>query len=232
MRASLAVAVLLAAISFSIQADDDAFEIISLSNRADLISGGDALVEVRVPKGTPLSRVKLRLNGSDVTAAFAAQAGGRALRGLLTGLVEGRNDFSAQIDGPGRGDGRRENLVITNHPIGGPILSGPQVVPFFCATPTPQPARLTPPEAPATNASGLSTPAVDAQCNIATESKLYYRTTTPGCSFALPDPSPTVAFSPPLRRGRRRRRRIPASSRYTPGAPRPPTWRRPRPTPA
>src|SRR5262249_29651675 len=32
--------------------------------------------------------------------------------------------------------------------------------------------------------------AVDAQCNIATEFKLFYRTTTPGCSTALPDPSP------------------------------------------
>jgi hypothetical protein len=189
MRASLAVAVVLAAISFSIQANDDAFEIISLSNRADLVSGGDALVEVRVPKGTPLSRVTLRLNGTDVTAAFAGQAGGRALRGLLTGLVEGKHDFSAQIDGPGRGDGRRENLVITNHRIGGPVLSGPQVVPFFCATTVPQPATAT---TPATNGSGLSTPAFDAQCNITTEHKLYYRTTAqpPQCTFAIPDPSP------------------------------------------
>jgi hypothetical protein len=36
----------------------------------------------------------------------------------------------------------------------------------------------------------LSTFAVDAQCNIATEYKLFYRTTTAGCSSALPDPSP------------------------------------------
>jgi hypothetical protein len=222
MRASLAVAVVLAAISFSIQANDDAFEIISLSNRADLVSGGDALVEVRVPKGTPLSRVTLRLNGTDVTAAFIGQPGGRALRGLLTGLVEGRNDFSAQIDGPGRGDGRRENLVITNHPIGGPILSGPQVVPFFCATPTPQAARLTPPEAPATNASGLSTPAIDGQCNIATEYKLYYRTTTPGCSFALPDPSPNTSnFLAATAPGPATPPANPCFKAYTPGAPRP-----------
>jgi hypothetical protein len=30
------------------------FEIITLSNRADLVSGGDALVEVRVPRAVPL----------------------------------------------------------------------------------------------------------------------------------------------------------------------------------
>jgi hypothetical protein len=47
---------------------------------------------------------------------------------------------------------------------------------------------------PASNASGLSTTAVDAQCNIATEYKLFYRTTTVGCSTALPDPSPPAAL--------------------------------------
>jgi hypothetical protein len=36
----------------------------------------------------------------------------------------------------------------------------------------------------------LTTFAFDSQCNIATEYKLFYRTTTPGCSTALPDPSP------------------------------------------
>ena len=46
---------------------------------------------------------------------------------------------------------------------------------------------------PGSNASGLTTVAVDAQCNIATEFKLFYRTTTPGCSSALPDPSPPAA---------------------------------------
>ncbi len=34
------------------------FEIVSLSNRADLISGGDALLEVRVPKNVPLNKVR------------------------------------------------------------------------------------------------------------------------------------------------------------------------------
>src|SRR5213079_2985417 len=45
---------------------------------------------------------------------------------------------------------------------------------------------------PASNASGLTTFAdpADPQCNIATEYKLFYRTTTAGCSSALPDPSP------------------------------------------
>jgi hypothetical protein len=46
-------------------------------------------------------------------------------------------------------------------------------------------------DTPSTNASGLSTNAIDVQCNIATEVKLFYRTTAAAtaCSTARPDPS-------------------------------------------
>src|SRR5467141_2581254 len=159
------------------------FEIVTLSNRADLISGGDALVEVRVPKGVALNKVRLSLNDRDVTGAFSANAAARTLRGLLSGLVEGRNDFVA---GESRG-GREARLVITNHPIGGPVLLGSQTTPWICATPTPVAQSG---NTPASNASGLTTFSFDAQCNIATEYKLFYRTTSAGCSSGLPDPSP------------------------------------------
>src|SRR5260221_8929976 len=159
------------------------FEIVTLSNRADLVSGGDALLEVRVPKNMPLNKVRLSLNGHNVTGAFTANAAARTLRGLVSGLVDGRNDFVA---GESQG-GREARLVITNHPIGGPVLLGSQTQPWICATPTPVPASG---NTPASNASGLTTTAVDAQCNIATEYKLFYRTTTSPCSTALPDPSP------------------------------------------
>ena len=38
-----------------------------------------------------------------------------------------------------------------------------------------------------------STTAADAQCNFATEYQCFYRTTTAGCSAALPDPCPPAA---------------------------------------
>jgi hypothetical protein len=162
------------------------FEITTLSNRADLISGGDALVEVAVPNTVPLHQVTLYLNGRNVTGAFRTDAAARTMRGVLTGLVQGANEFLA--DSNGRGKGRpRAALTITNHAIGGPVLLASQTQPWICATPTPTPAVG---NTPATNASGLSTFATDPQCNIATEYKLFYRTTTPGCSSALPDPSP------------------------------------------
>src|SRR5467141_1887767 len=157
------------------------FEIVTLSNRADLISGGDALVEVRVPKGVALNSVRLSLNGHDVTATFRADPTARVMRGVLTGMVPGRNDFLADSKG------RRASLAITNHAIGGPVLLGSQTTPWICATPTPVAQSG---NTPASNASGLTTFAFDAQCNIATEYKLFYRTTTAGCSTALPDPSP------------------------------------------
>jgi hypothetical protein len=162
------------------------FEIVPLSNRADLVSGGDALLEVRVPKNVPLSQVSLRLNGREVTGAFRADAAAHALRGVVTGLVDGDNEFAAEARGRGHGE-PQARLKITNHPIGGPVLLGSQTTPWICATPTAVPAAG---NTPASNASGLTTFAVDAQCNIATEFKLFYRTTTAGCSSALPDPSP------------------------------------------
>ncbi|HET9754592.1 MAG TPA: DUF6351 family protein, partial [Myxococcales bacterium] len=162
------------------------FEIRTLSNRADLISDGDALVEVRVPKNVPMHKVALTLNGTNVNAAFVADDEARTLRGVVTGLVAGENTLVADANGQGKGR-PFASLTITNHPRGGPVLLGSQTTPWVCATPAPVAQSG---DTPASNASGLTTFAVDAQCNIATEYKLFYRTTTAGCSSALPDPSP------------------------------------------
>ena len=184
---SLVVAASVAA--SALHAASGQFEIQTLSNRADHISGGDALVEVRVPQTVPLHQVTLWLNGLDVTGSFHTDTAARTMNGVLTGLKEGQNEFLADSNGRGRGR-PRASLAITNHPIGGPVLLGSQTMPWMCATPTPTAQSG---NTPATNASGLSTFATDAQCNIATEYKLFYRTTTAGCSSALPDPSPPAA---------------------------------------
>jgi hypothetical protein len=168
------------------------FEIRTLSNRADLVSDGDALVEVRVPKSVPIHKVTLTLNGANVDAAFVADPTARTLRGVLQGLVVGENHLVADAKGLGRGR-PWASLTITNHPRGGPVLLGSQTTPWVCATPAPVAESG---NTPASNASGLTTTAVDAQCNIATELKLFYRTTTAGCSSGLPDPSPPAPPPP------------------------------------
>src|SRR4029077_2341476 len=75
------------------------FQIRTLSNRADLISDGDALVEVRVPKNVPMHKVTLTLNGASVDSAFVADAEARTLRCVLGGLAAGQNRFVAQANG-------------------------------------------------------------------------------------------------------------------------------------
>lgn len=152
-----------------------------LSNRADMVSGGDAFVEVVAPVGVDASSVKVEVNGRDVSNAFAMRSDGR-ITGVVTGLNNGDNALVAKAD-----NARTASLTVTNFPIGGPIISGPQIQPWVCATPVAQAEAGT---TPSSNSSGLSTSAVDSQCNIKTEFKLYYKTTAAGCSFGLPDPIP------------------------------------------
>ncbi|WP_143677543.1 DUF6351 family protein, partial [Streptomyces scabiei] len=47
-----------------------------LSNRADLVSGGDALVEVALPSGGTPENVRVDVDGRDVTSAFAVRPDG------------------------------------------------------------------------------------------------------------------------------------------------------------
>jgi hypothetical protein len=103
-----------------------ALAIETLSNRADLISAGDALVEVKLPRGTDASRVKVTLNKRSVTRFFARRADGRFV-GLVEGLRDGRNVIEAKA--PKRTAAR---LVVTNHPNGGPVFSGPHIQPWVC----------------------------------------------------------------------------------------------------
>jgi len=161
------------------------FEIKTLSNRADLVSDGNVLVEVDVPRNVPMHHVTLKLNGADVGSAFVSDEATRKMRGVLTGMALGENVFVADANGNGKGR-PWASLTITNHARGGPVLLGSQTRPWVCATPTPVAQSG---NTPGSNASGLSTFAVDAQCNIATEYKLFYRTTVANCSTALPDPS-------------------------------------------
>jgi hypothetical protein len=94
-----------------------------LSNRADLISGGDALVEV---VGANVASAHVTVGGRDVTSAFALRPNGRYM-GLVTGLAEGANELVAELPG-----GRAYGITIVNHPIGGPVFSGPQIQPWTC----------------------------------------------------------------------------------------------------
>ena len=109
--------------SFARAADESVSSIDVLSNRADLISGGDALVAVDLATGTNPASVRVVLNGRDISSSFATRPDG-SFSSLVTGLENGKNILTAR--GP---DGRGRKITITNHPIGGPIFAGPYAHP-------------------------------------------------------------------------------------------------------
>jgi Tannase-like family of unknown function (DUF6351) len=97
-----------------------------LSSRADLITGGQALVSVTLPARAKPRRVRIWLNGHAVEHEFALRPG-KLYEGLVTGLELGANELTATLP-----SGRGATITITNHPIGGPVFSGPQLQPWTC----------------------------------------------------------------------------------------------------
>jgi hypothetical protein len=137
MRTRLLVGIAVAACAFSIGASAAAaaLSIHVLSNRADAISGGDALVSVSVPRGVSPSSVKVTLGSSDITNEFAPRPNG-AYEGLVTGLQVGSNALTAEAPGQ-----TPAQATIVNHAIGGPAISGPQVQPWVCKNAHPTDAK-------------------------------------------------------------------------------------------
>jgi hypothetical protein len=102
--------------------------LVSVSNpRPELVSGGEVLIQVRVPRGTQPSSVRVTADGANVTSSFQAQSDG-SLLGLVTGLRIGRNVLIASTRN------QAAALTVTDHAITGPVFSGKQQLPFFCET--------------------------------------------------------------------------------------------------
>jgi hypothetical protein len=176
-------------------------QILVLSNRADLVSGGDALVEIKWPAGTNVALAKIALGNVSVKSAFAVRPNGRYM-GVVSGLSDGPNVLAARIPGAGA------QITITNHPIGGPVFAGAQLKPWICATKIPTAVNVvgnpgsTPPIAVATTkASGLADDPVDDQCDTPPTYSYFYQpialqgsnctftTTGAGACFTAYDPA-------------------------------------------
>jgi hypothetical protein len=97
-----------------------------LSTRADLVSGGEALTQIIPPRGTKPSRIRVYVGRRNVTRLFALRPNGK-LEGLVTGLSLGRNVLTARLP-----NGYGARITITDHLIGGPVFSGPQIQPWLC----------------------------------------------------------------------------------------------------
>jgi len=94
-----------------------------------MVSGGDALVRID-SSGIDLANVQIVLNDRDISADFSPSVDSHSLQGLVEGLQDGPNTLEA-MDGAGSA---RSQITLLNHPITGPIISGPPIEPFVCTT--------------------------------------------------------------------------------------------------
>jgi hypothetical protein len=120
-----------------------------LSSRPELVSGGDALLRITATAAPTVS-----VGGTDVSGAFKSDNKGGWV-GLVTGLKDGANPLAAKADG------KDASLTLTNHPVNGTLIAGPQQAPFVCEN----------------ESHGLES-AKDASCAAPTTVKYFYRDRT------------------------------------------------------
>lgn len=107
----------------------ESYEILVLSGPSSKISGGNTLIRLVVPSGTDRSRLKVQLNGSDITATFSNDSSG-GMTGLVSGLRTGSNQIQLLQE---NGQIIVEKALV-NFPVTGPVFSGPHQQPFICGT--------------------------------------------------------------------------------------------------
>ena len=162
LRWSLKVGFLLALFTACLTAAPRALTLSVLSSRPDMVSGGDALVEINGRAG---GKVQVKLNGRDVSGVFHAGAARESLVGLVEGLQSGKNSLTA------KSGSRTASLQLINHPIAGPIVSGEHLKPYVCMT----------------EESGLGAP-LDADCSANTKIEYFYRSKETATFKPLTDP--------------------------------------------
>jgi hypothetical protein len=126
LRLTLAVLAALLLTSAPAAAATPHASIAVLSSRANLVSGHSALVRIDFSRARDVKGAKVTVGKRNVRKAFA-KSGSRKLLGVVRGLDSGGNNLTVKL--PGGGGAR---ITLTDHPIGGPVLSGPQLKPWTC----------------------------------------------------------------------------------------------------
>ncbi len=103
-----------------------------LSSRNDMVSGGDALVQAAL-SAPAIGEVVLSVNGQVApNSVIKASVDRRTFRALIGNLKLGANMIEAwDLGRPNEAPAR---LIVTNHPLAGPVFSGPKEIPFVCMT--------------------------------------------------------------------------------------------------
>ncbi len=144
-----------------------------LSSPAQYVTGGDARIAVKADPALHANLVFF-LNGQRIQPALVSQPD--RVEGMVSGLRAGANTLEVwhrnlQQRGPVLVSVAPGAVQLVNHPVTGPVFSGPQLQPFECRTVQ----------------SGLGAP-LDAQCSAATRYDWFYMRNT-GSLAALPDPT-------------------------------------------
>ena len=158
-------------------------QLLALSSKPEYVTGGDLLVAVI---SSTADAVQLRLNGTAIATPLKPDPtdASRSLA-LVSGLALGANTLEA-VSGA-----TVARLVLTNYPLTGPMLSGPQVSPFVCQT-----DAFAMPD----GSTKLGT-ATDANCSAPTRVQYLYRSTAGGAlkpmtsTTALPSDVATTTTS-------------------------------------
>jgi hypothetical protein len=104
-----------------------------VSSAPERVTGGDARIHVTVPEIVPLHQVEVWVNGENRADRFIVIPGTRKLTGVIDRLNLGENSIVVKQHGRGRGLPQPAHLTLTNHPISGPVFSGPHQHPFLCS---------------------------------------------------------------------------------------------------
>jgi len=129
------------------------FQVRTISSRPDVVSGGDVLVQLETHRAAGWA---VEIEGRNVTSSFHPTEHAGVWRALLGGLERGSNQLMVKENGV-----ILSKIQIVNHPLAGPIFSGPHQMPFICET----------------EANGLG-PAQDVDCSAKTIVQYYYKSKT------------------------------------------------------
>ena len=121
-----------------------------LSGRAEMVTGGDVLVETTAGP----EKLSAKLNGQDITRVFRPGKTTEMLIARIEGLKTGKNTLEIKSS---KGSAK---LELTNYPVSGPVFSGPHQKPFVCQT----------------EAAGLGAP-LDEDCSAKTVVTYVYKST-------------------------------------------------------
>src|SRR3954452_12924709 len=123
LTAALLAALLLASATASAATPHASISV--LSSRANLVSGHSAFVRIDFSRARDVKGAKVKVGKRSVRGAFA-KSGSQRLEGVVRGLRTGPNLLTVTVPGGG------SRITLTDHPIGGPVFTGPQLKPWKC----------------------------------------------------------------------------------------------------